>query len=143
VRPRFAILSLAALGIASCGDQHGPPVACAAIYRFAGVSFPVAQFTTSGTEVSVKACVDRHCSTVDSSPAANAKMIPTGIVDPPHHAGWRTARLTVWSGHRVIYRGQARIRVRHIHNGGGPCPSRDFYVAKLSIDASGRLVQTG
>jgi hypothetical protein len=143
MRPRFAILSLAALGIASCDGQHGPPVACAAVYRLTGVSFPVAQFTNSGTEVSVKACVDKYCSTVDSRPTADPKMIPGGIVDPPHHAGWRTARLTVRNGHQVIYRGQARIRVRHIHNGGGPCPSRDFYVATLSIDASGRLVQTG
>jgi hypothetical protein len=50
--------------------------------------------------------------------------------------------MTVWAGRKVIYQGKARIKVRHIHSD-GPCPPLDAYVAKLSIDGSGRLVQTG
>ena len=143
MRPRFTILSLATLGVISCGCQNSPPVACTMDYGYSGVSFPIAQFTNSGPHVSAKACVDNHCSTVDSHPTLNPRMLPFDIVDPPHHAGWHTARLTVRDGRKVIYQGEARIKVRHIHRGGGPCPSRDWYVASLSIDGSGRLVQTG
>ncbi|MFL6076576.1 MAG: hypothetical protein ACJ73S_24550 [Mycobacteriales bacterium] len=131
---------LAAVGVASCGGQHGPAVGCTEVYWFTGVSFPVARFTNSA--VSIETCVDNHCSTAVSRPTGNPKVMPTGIVDPPHRVGWHTARMTVRAGREVIYRGRARIRVRRVHHGGGACPSRDVYVATLSIDGSGRLVQT-
>src|SRR5690242_7300270 len=104
---RLAALLLAVMAVAACADGNGRPVACAPVEIHSGVSFPVSRFANPERPVSIRACVNSRC--------ANAvATMPVLLVDPPHHEGTDTARMTVTeiATRKVVYRDQTHVRVR-------------------------------